>query len=169
MRTKILGAALMATALISMPAMARKQDKKSDKSNQKIELRAGTRLNEGCERGRCIYDALNLSDDQKIKLDAANKKYRTDKQTLYNNAGKESRENNDSIRNVVRKKAMQLKEQNLKDIKSILTTDQYIQFLEQNYLQEQNYGKSRPNRGNKPQRKYQEQFRAAPMDTPIAK
>lgn len=83
---------------------------------------------------KCAFSKLNLSDDQKTKVQEATNKYKEAKKKLFSDAKECKREASDSIKREVRSKAMELKRGYLKDLRAIMTESQYIQFLEESYL-----------------------------------
>ena len=74
------------------------------------------------------FSGINLTDAQKQQLNALNPK--ADKAKLK----EDKKQSEKALRDGFRKKAMEARKDNLAKIKSILTPEQYIQFLENNYL-----------------------------------
>lgn len=107
----------------------------------------------------CLLESLNLTDAQKTKLQEINKKYADRRCELFNQA-RDCKQNNDSVKQSVRSQARELKSQKLNDIKSVLTKEQYTQFLENYYLNGPDKGNFRKD-GNRPHRHgYQGQWDA---------
>lgn len=97
------------------------------------------------------FNGLNLTDTQKQQLQALCKNYRDKRQALRQD-NRQNKQRNDSLRKDMRNKALDLKRQQLADIKKILTPEQYTQFLEQNYI---NKGTKHAARGNFKHHKFQ--------------
>lgn len=96
-----------------------------------------------CDASRgpvCMLESLDLTDAQKTKIQEINKKYADRKRELCNLA-RESKQKNDSVKRSTRSQVRDLRSQKLNDIKSVLTKEQYTQFLENYYL-------SFPDKGN---------------------
>ena len=97
------------------------------------------------------FNGLNLTDTQKQQLQALCKNYGDKRQALRQD-NRQNKQRNDSLRKDMRNKALDLKRQQLADIKKILTPEQYTQFLEQNYI---NKGTKHAARGNFKHHKFQ--------------
>lgn len=85
-------------------------------------------------KAQCEFAALNLSDSQMVKIKEINDNYGRQNRDLFKKGGADQRQNRDSIRDAVRNQAKELRRSKLKDIKAVLSQDQYIQFLENNYV-----------------------------------
>lgn len=120
---KILGFAILAITGLSMTAVAQRPCRQACPNQVQC---ADSAL---CPRApRCMnpFDGLNLSQEQQDKLQALKK---------------EKADQNKKDRQDRKAKAQDARRTYLKDIKSILTPDQYVQFLENNYI------KAAPQRG----------------------
>lgn len=84
--------------------------------------------------GCCVFESMELSDSQKARLQEVMKKYRDDRKALYDSSKELDRASRDSLRRSTRDKEKDLKREQLDNIRSILTSEQYIQFLEESYL-----------------------------------
>lgn len=87
---------------------------------------------------RSPFEALNLTTEQKGKLEALNTEMRNKKDAV--------REDMAAADSVMHSAKEDLKREYLKGVKEILTVDQYVQFLEDHYVKSQEMS----GRGNKP-------------------
>lgn len=137
MKKTILGLAIIAMALVSPTTYAQNKTAKKEKCSAQTEQVCKSAELQGqkkdCKKG-CEFEGLNLTDAQKQQLQAENQDYTTLKKSLYQNAKDCSKDQRDSLRGDVRKKANDLKKNHLNKIKTILTADQYVVFLENNYM-----------------------------------
>lgn len=85
---------------------------------------------DGCAAGSCVFSTLNLSDDQKAQIRELNAGERKLRENLREEC-RASRRRNDST--LCAKRDGHMREY-LGKIKSILTPEQYVQFLEQSYV-----------------------------------
>lgn len=81
----------------------------------------------------CEFQDIQLTKDQKLKLGEAKQKYREQRKAIFESQ-KEEAAKSDSVKQATRLKARELRKAHLDEIKTILTADQYIQFLENSYL-----------------------------------
>lgn len=133
MKKKIFGIAL-AAIIMAMGANAQTTDNSAVTEKAKKEcVKKDCDKKQKCNRP-CVMEKLNLSDAQKAKIKEINEGYEAQKRGLYEQAVKEGEAQKDSMKIVTRARMMELKRKNLNDIKAVLTADQYIQFLEENYL-----------------------------------
>lgn len=118
---------MIALAAVAMTCglSARAQDNKNaicDNSQCKVQQ---------CDqRGACAFDNLNLTDTQKGKIKALHEKRVADRQARREANAKAKAEKKDQKRTT----RVEAKKAYLKDIKSILTPEQYTLFLENSFV-----------------------------------
>lgn len=128
MKKSILVIALSAIAAVGFNASAQQQDCK--KACDKKEKKECVQDKKECRKGANVFANLNLTDDQKAKLKALREncqKQRFEKEKAKRDSAKAKRE-------ARMKEQRQERENFLKEIKSILTAEQYVQFLENEFL-----------------------------------
>lgn len=145
MKKKILSMALAAIALFTVSASAQQtssplkqprgpQTEKCDKADckkgdkkdcKKADCKKGDKKDGQCKQGFCPFEGLNLTEAQQAKVKAIP----TPKAVMK--AAKKT----DAAKNVDRKAyAKTVRQDYLKEVKSVLTADQYTQFLENMYV-----------------------------------
>ncbi len=125
MKKKIFGLALLAISMLSFTAAAGDNDTKCDKKC--ANTAQCTKGGKECKKDAlCPFEGLNLSEAQQLKVKALQ-----EKQQVERKAKKEGEKAKKEARKAERKLA---KENYLKELKSILTPEQYVQFLENQYL-----------------------------------
>lgn len=110
----------------------------------------------GCKAGNCpvAYDftTLNVTPDQQTKIDALNENMKATRQQMR----EQNIQAKDSVKADRRAKAKEAKKNYLGQLRTILTADQYVQFLEDNYVNQAPQGQKmgqkqgqRPGKGQK--------------------
>ena len=135
MKKTIFGLAMAAMMLVGAGANAQNTTSKVQARGMAQTAEVAKKCDKQKEcKGTCEFEALNLSESQLIQLKDINIKYEAQKRDLFDNAKENAAKDRDSIKNVTRQQAKEMKRSKLKDIKAVLTTDQYVQFLENNYV-----------------------------------
>lgn len=133
MKKKIFGIALVAMSLISFPSMAQTSAStagKKDGTCQKACRDGKQKCGKERDGSMCNpFEGLSLSADQQTKLKAlqekrmAERKEKSDKAKASAQVGRQDR----------MAKRQECRKQFLAEVKSILTPEQYVQFLENNF------------------------------------
>lgn len=110
-------------------------DKKCDKKQCKKGDRKGPKLGKKSRNNdSTLFESLNLTDDQKSRISALNDARDASRKELRDSYRK-AREAGDTTFVFDRTAQTEITSKYLKDLRVILTADQYVQFLEGNYLQ----------------------------------
>lgn len=87
-----------------------------------------------CNPDSCVFAALNLTETQQLQVKALNEARETSRKELRS-AARQARIERDSVDRTDRAvKGKELNKKYLSDLREILTADQYVQFLENNYV-----------------------------------
>lgn len=145
----------MAMSLMPAAAMAQSQTKTAETKSEKVDKKCPRK--DKCERGdfrgkdgkrkhgkggdrvckeQCLFESLNLTDDQKAKVKSLNEARQVSRQELFEQVRK-ARAMNDTSFKADKNLGQEINRKYLKDLQTILTADQYVQFLENNYLESQ--------------------------------
>ena len=142
MKKTILGMALVAMSMVAVPVFAQKSNDKvctEQCSKQMKDQKPCCKPGEGKQhchkapKGACAFEGLNLTDAQKQQL-----------QTIAT-PGKRVAEQQKAERAERMNRAKAARENYLKDVKAVLTPEQYVQFLENNFVNHE----ARPGKANK--------------------
>lgn len=146
MKKTILGMAIMAIALVAPVAIAQNPNGNNKaKVAKEMVSKTDCKAQVACQNPQgCEFAELNLTDAQKEQLKASKQRYRAAKKDLFNKSKETAKEERDSIRKEIAKQNRELKKAHLNEIKAILTADQYVEFLENNYLNAPNDKGQRP-------------------------
>ena len=121
MKKSILVIALSVIAAVGFNASAQQQDCK--KACDKKEKKECVQCKKECKKGANVFANLNLTDDQKAKLKA-----------LRENCKKQRCDSMKSKFEARKKQKCEGRAKYLGELKSILTAEQYVQFLENSYI-----------------------------------
>ncbi len=137
MKKNIIAIAVMAVATLSASSAfaASKDDKKcSTPDCTKKECKADTQCDKkGCLQAPCPFADLNMTAEQQTKLQALQTEVQQQKQAKR----EELKSNRDKAREEGKKYAQDSRKDYLAKVKAILTPEQYVQFLENSYLNAQ--------------------------------
>ena len=125
MRTKFLGIAIAAMTIIALPSVA---DNKSKVSNDKAE-KSCCQDSQKQRPGLNPFEGLNLTDAQQAKLKELGEKRKAERAEKMQKA-KEERKAAREKAQAIRPDLKAAKKEKLNEVKSILTADQYVQYLE---------------------------------------
>lgn len=156
MKKTFIGLAVLAMSLMPAAAMAQNQSKATDEKakTEKVDNKKHPRKdksergdfrgkggkhkpgkkNPGVCREQCIFEALNLTEDQKAKVKSLNEAREVSRREMFEQV-KKTRAMNDSSLKAAKNHGKDIDRKYLNDLTSILTADQYIQFLETNYVE----------------------------------
>lgn len=122
--------------------MPKKGDKKGHNKGDKKGYNKGDRAK--CD-SVCLFGNLNLTTEQQAQINALNEA-RKQSRKEFAQAAKAAKESGDTAF-FKKNNRQELQKKYLNDLQTILTPTQYVQFLENSYLQNQ----SKPEFGNRPQ------------------
>lgn len=144
MKMKFLGISLVAMSLVSFTSMAQSTTVSSGKKAATCQ-RVCKGAEEKCGKDRNgskhnPFEGLNLSSEQQTKLKALQEKRMAErkeksekaKASKQENVAKADKESRQAAREARMAKRQECKKQFLADVKSILSPEQYVQFLENN-------------------------------------
>lgn len=127
MKKKIFAAAIMVMALAaSAPVFAQKNDCKAKQVCTETTCAAGDKV----KKAQNPFEGLNLTADQKTKLDALRQQCAADRKQ----AKEQAKERKDRDRKDRMESYRQMRADRLAKIKNILTPEQYMKFLENQYV-----------------------------------
>lgn len=126
------------------------KDSKDCKKGDSKQFKGEFKKSKGCQNGNCAFENLNLTDEQKTKLQDLNTRVRSEKEVARAEM-KENRAKNDSLKKVAR---LEKKRGYLNEVKTILTADQYVQFLENSFVN--NNGQQSPKKALKGGKQYRD-------------
>lgn len=127
MKKKIFAAAIMVMALAaSAPVFAQKNDCKANQTCTETTCAAGDKV----KKAQNPFEGLNLTADQKTKLDALRQQCAADRKQ----AKEQAKERKDRDRKDRMESYRQMRADRLAKIKNILTPEQYVKFLENQYV-----------------------------------
>lgn len=147
MKKAILGLAFLTIASFSIPAIASNNDNAKDSKaktectskkqcGQKSDKQCKAKCDKQCKQSKRMrpdpFAALNLTPDQKGRVEALNNGMKVSQNELKA-AAKKARENKDTAFNL-RAQRRDLRSQYIKDLGQILTTEQYVQYLQDYYV-----------------------------------
>lgn len=127
MNKKLIVAALGLCVLVATPAAFAQT---SGNDNGKKELKADKRGGKRGAEAPNPFEGLNLTADQQTKLEALKKECKEARMAKAETRQKQAQER----KNVNREEAKKARTEELAKIKAILTPEQYVKFLENNYL-----------------------------------
>lgn len=127
MNKKLIVAALGLCALVATPAFAQQPD---GTNAPKKERAAKDKNGKRDAQAPNPFEGLNLTADQQTKLEALKKECKEARMAKAETRQKQARER----KNVNREEAKKARTEELAKIKAILTPEQYVKFLENNYL-----------------------------------
>lgn len=127
MNKKLIVAALGLCVLVATPAAFAQT---SGNDNGKKELKADKRGGKRGAEAPNPFEGLNLTADQQTKLEALKKECKEARMAKAETRQKQVQER----KNVNREEAKKARTEELAKIKAILTPEQYVKFLENNYL-----------------------------------
>lgn len=134
MKKKLINAAIALTALLTAgTAMAQQPREKSNNRDlrSKKELACCKQDSLKCQATAYNpFEGLNLTEAQQSKLDAL----KAERRARMEKAGKDNKQQKDSLKAQGRQNRLDAKKSYLMSIKEILTPEQYVQFLENAYL-----------------------------------
>lgn len=156
MKKTFIGLAVLAMSLMPAAVMAQTQSKATDEKakTEKVDNKKHPRKdksergdfrskggkhkpdkkNPGVCREQCIFETLSLTEDQKAKVKSLNEAREASRREMFEQV-KKTRAMNDSSLKAAKNHGKDIDRKYLNDLKSILTADQYIQFLETNYVE----------------------------------
>lgn len=151
MKKILLSVAVLST---SMVAFAQSNSQSTTKGTDKTEQTACSRdRKDNCKQrdgkknffGSKAFDGIDLSAEQKTKLEALREANRSDRQAMKKDESQNDRKNlTDEQRRQMRAerqaKRDAARKSYLEGVKQILTPEQYVQFLENNYMMQQDHG-----------------------------
>lgn len=131
MKKTILGLAFMAMAAITIPAAAQTDNKQTCPDNAECTAqKRPVKKNGECKA--CPFASLNLTAEQKAKVEALNNALKVSRNELKAQR-KAAREKGDTTVNL-RAQSKELRTKYLKDLSEILNDDQYIAYLQNYYI-----------------------------------
>ena len=122
MKKKILGIALLAMAAV-LPAAAQSDNNSTCTQNLTTQKCGKTATKQRACQAPNPFEGLNLTEAQKTKLDDLRKAH-TDQNKTYRKQAADARRDESKAR----------KQNYLNDVKAVLTPEQYVQFLENQFI-----------------------------------
>lgn len=146
MKKTIIGMAVIAASVFSFNAAAQAQAKAGDNvtcAKKECPVAPG----KDCRKAKCNpFEGLNLTADQQAKLDQLRQQCGADRKACADQRRAEAKERRAERDSIARSKRLD----NLKQIKGILTPDQYVTFLENIVISERAPMGPRFGKGQKP-------------------
>lgn len=153
MTKKFLTAALAAMMLITVPASAKQKSEskerkmaktekkmiKRDRQAKCLQLNDSCRADKRCATSACEFEGLNLTEQQQTQLRALKENRRQQMKARKDSAKAEkalSKERMRAERKAMKEKKEAERREYLKEVKKILGNDQYVVFLENQYVQQ---------------------------------
>lgn len=145
MMKKVLSFAIIAVSMISMPSFAQDKAEASCCKEQK-ECKEKADGKKCCkqERESMLFQGMNLTDEQKSRVKDLNAKYKADRKKATEICKEQCKDNKDgkacdkdskaNMRKEMKQKQIESRREYLKEMKQILGADNYVIFLENQFV-----------------------------------